>query len=43
TGLGLSIVYGLIKKLGGNINVISEVGKGTAFEITLPIKQKEQE
>ena len=39
TGLGLSITYGLVKKLGGDIKVISEVGKGTTFEITLPIKK----
>ncbi|MBW1749363.1 MAG: hypothetical protein JRJ37_01405 [Deltaproteobacteria bacterium] len=39
TGLGLSIVYGLINKLGGKINVDSEIGKGTTFEITLPVKQ----
>ena len=37
TGLGLSITYGLIQKLGGEIDVISEVGKGTTFEITLSI------
>lgn len=37
TGLGLSITYGLIQKLGGDIEVISEVGKGTTFEITLSI------
>ena len=39
TGLGLAITYGLMKKLGGNINVISEVGRGTTFEITLPVTQ----
>ena len=39
TGLGLSITYGLVKKLGGNIKVISEVGKGTTFQITLPVSQ----
>ena len=37
TGLGLSITYGLIKKLGGDITVRSQIGKGTAFTITLPI------
>jgi two-component system, NtrC family, sensor kinase len=37
TGLGLSITYGLVKKFGGKIKIISEVGKGTTFEITLPI------
>ena len=38
TGLGLSISYGIIKKHKGNINVKSEVGKGTTFIISLPIK-----
>ncbi len=37
TGLGLSITYGLVKKFGGTINVISEIDKGTTFEITLPV------
>jgi len=35
TGLGLSITYGIIKKLGGDITVRSQVGKGTAFTITI--------
>ncbi|MBW2174464.1 MAG: two-component sensor histidine kinase, partial [Deltaproteobacteria bacterium] len=38
TGLGLSITYGLVQKLGGNLSVESEVGKGTSFRITLPVK-----
>lgn len=37
TGLGLSITYGLIKKLGGDITVRSQIGKGTAFTITIPL------
>lgn len=39
TGLGLSIVFGIIKDHGGHIQVKSEVGKGTAFCISLPIKR----
>ena len=38
TGLGLSITYGLIKKLGGDVTVRSQIGKGTAFTITLPLQ-----
>jgi len=38
TGLGLSVTYGLVNELGGRIEVHSEVGKGTQFEITLPLK-----
>ncbi len=36
TGLGLSMVYGVIVNHGGNITVESEVGKGTTFHIYLP-------
>jgi two-component system NtrC family sensor kinase len=38
TGLGLSVSYGIIKNLGGKIEVESVVGKGTTFTIILPIK-----
>jgi len=37
TGLGLSISYSIIKSLGGEISVNSEVGKGTDFIIFLPL------
>ncbi len=39
TGLGLSITNDIVNKLGGRIEVESEVGKGTSFTITLPIKR----
>jgi len=38
TGLGLSITYGLVKELGGDIELSSEVNKGTIFTIVLPLK-----
>ncbi|MHB9117427.1 MAG: ATP-binding protein [Burkholderiales bacterium] len=42
TGLGLSLSYGIIQKHHGRIDVVSEVGKGTAFRIYLPIQQPEE-
>ena len=39
TGLGLSITYGIIRKLNGAIDVESEVGRGTKFTITLPVRK----
>ena len=37
TGLGLSVVYGIINKYKGSIKVKSKEGKGTTFKISLPI------
>jgi PAS domain S-box-containing protein len=37
TGLGLSASHGIIENHSGDINVISQPGKGTRFEIILPL------
>jgi signal transduction histidine kinase len=37
TGLGLSISLRIIESLGGELRVISEVGKGTTFEVYFPV------
>ena len=37
TGLGLSVAHGIIKSHGGNLTVKSEPGKGTRFQIFLPV------
>jgi PAS domain S-box-containing protein len=39
TGLGLSASHGIIENHSGDINVISEPGKGTRFEVILPLHE----
>ena len=40
TGLGLSVVHGIIKSLGGEITIHSEVGSGSTFHVYLPMVEK---
>ena len=37
-GLGLSVVHGVVRELGGSISISSKAGAGTKFEIRFPIK-----
>ena len=43
TGLGLSVVHGIIQEHGGQIEVESELKKGTAFHILLPLVRLDRE
>jgi len=42
SGIGLTLVYKIVKEHMGDISVVSQEGKGTSFSILLPIPQREQ-
>lgn len=42
TGLGMTMVYKIVKEFSGEIQVESEEGKGTAFKMVFPIPQKDK-
>ncbi len=40
TGLGLAVTYGIVQEHGGSIEVASDIGKGTTFQIKFPEASK---
>jgi signal transduction histidine kinase len=42
TGLGLSLCYGIIKDHHGHISVNSQKGRGTVFEVRLPMQVSDE-
>jgi len=43
TGMGLSVCFGIIRSLGGQISVESELGRGTEFTVLLPTARNQEE
>jgi two-component system, NtrC family, sensor kinase len=41
TGLGLSVVHGIVKSHRGRIKVVSDAGKGAEFKVYLPVKREQ--
>ncbi len=42
-GLGLSMSYGIVTRMGGHIDVASTPGEGTVFTVTLPFREAHAE
>jgi hypothetical protein len=42
-GMGLSVCHGIVTSLGGEISVVSELGRGSVFRVTLPSHKKRGE
>jgi PAS domain S-box-containing protein len=42
TGMGLAVVHGIVKDLGGAITVYSDVGKGSTFRVYMPSTDQEE-
>lgn len=42
TGMGLSIIHGIIKSFGGSLTFDSEFNKGSIFHVFIPVTEKEQ-
>jgi C4-dicarboxylate-specific signal transduction histidine kinase len=42
TGLGLTVSYGIIQQIGGEISVKSKVNQGSTFEISIPVVDQEE-
>jgi two-component system NtrC family sensor kinase len=39
----LSLTYAIVQTHGGSIDVESEIGRGTTFKVTLPVRHTEDE
>jgi len=41
TGMGLAIIHGIVKNYGGFVSCVSEHGKGTTFQVFLPVSTQD--